>query len=101
MNPELTENLISIQRELIVAGAKNAALRLEIVTRQVDILPFDALYRLVAPEQAISELEEQELKRGRTISILRNLFILLPLLVTWLSLGFAALSYQQEIRNNP
>src|SRR5579859_8088010 len=93
MDPNLAAKLKSAQDTMKAAGADHAEMRLQMAAQHVDELPFDALYRLIDPDRAIDELEQAQSRRARLLSLLRNLFALAPLLLTWGSLGLATIAY--------
>lgn len=50
----------------------------------------------------VAEAAENQFARGATVlEAVRNIFILVPILVTWLSLGLAATAYAQIAQANP
>ena len=104
MVPTLTGKLKAAQDALYSAGAQHAVMRLQTAAQHVDELPFDALYRLIDPERAIDELEQAQARRARSLSLLRNIFALAPLILTWGALALATIAYQRELAanaNNP
>lgn len=100
-NEIVLHELASASAAIEKAGAKHAAARLLQLDDYATVLPPEALPRLLDPASILDELEETTSKwLGRWI-LLRNIFALFPLLITWFSLSVATSAYRDEIRQNP
>jgi hypothetical protein len=55
----------------------------------------EEIYLLLDPAKVESTAEDYFSRRAVSLESLRNIFILVPILVTWLSLGLAAVAYAQ------
>ncbi|HEX6796300.1 MAG TPA: hypothetical protein VF116_01150 [Ktedonobacterales bacterium] len=86
-----------VYRTLRNAGALFACRRLIAVDPEVDSLRFDVIRDIVGPQQVLDELDHSRGGTSRKLSAWRNVFALLPLLLTWLALGLASLAYHQEL----
>jgi hypothetical protein len=73
------------------SGIGAAAERLRTIDELVVTLSFPVIERLVAPQRVLAELDEAQTEPVRRLHGQRNLAALLPLLLTWLSIGLAVL----------
>lgn len=83
------------------AGAPHAAERLIAMDGSVGDLPFEDLTRLAGPERAADELGTAQQKTVRRLHAARNALALIPLLITWLALGWAGVLYRGELAAHP
>lgn len=97
----VAKELEQVYGDLHRAGAVFACQRLKDVDPEVDKLRFDVIREIVAPQQVFDELDQSGGKASRTISAWRNVFALLPLLLTWAALGWASLAYHQQLSAQP
>lgn len=85
------ENLSVLCAELTESGVETAAQRIWKIDEVVDTLSFPVVERLMAPERVLAELDEVQNEPVRRLHSLRNQAALMPLLLTWLSIGLAVL----------
>lgn len=85
------EKLSIVCADLTKSGVKAAAQRIQDVDSVVDTLPFPVIERLVAPDRLLTELDEVQSEPVRGLHSRRNQVALMPLLLTWLSIGVAVL----------
>lgn len=98
--PVLLE-LADIANELDKVNAKDAARRVRQLDSFAAALPPETLPRLVDSSSALDELEETLGKRAASLGLARNIFALLPLLLTWFSLWQATSAYHAQIQADP
>lgn len=97
----VAKELGEVYKDLRHAGAMFACKRLVDVDPEVEALRFDAIREIVAPHQVLDELDQVRGGFSRVLSATRNVFALLPLLLTWGALGLASLAYHQELAAHP
>lgn len=97
-HPDLARKLAAIATELERAGVSTSAKRLSLAAEHADELGPDELYRFLDPGRIQAELEEVKAKRTRHLSAIRNALALAPLLLTWLALALASISYATYIQ---
>lgn len=97
-HPDLARRLAHIAGELNQAGVSTSAKRLALAAEHADEMGPEELYRFLDPGRIQSELEEVKAKRTRRLSGIRNGLALAPLLLTWLALAFASISYAGYIQ---
>ena len=97
MGPEAAKRLGTAYKELQLAGAPDAARRVREIDNYVDKLDYSGLETLVDPELADEELAASRRRTVRRAHARRNIAALMPLLVTWIALGFASLAYEIEL----
>ncbi|GAA4232492.1 hypothetical protein GCM10022254_32510 [Actinomadura meridiana] len=85
------EKLIIVAAELAKSGVTTAERRIRDIDAVVDSLPFPVVERLVAPDRVLAELDDVQARPVRELHSLRNQTALLPLVLTWLSIGFAVM----------
>jgi ABC-type transporter Mla subunit MlaD len=90
------EKLSVVCAELTKADVNTAVRRIRDVDTVVDTLPFPVIERLVAPDRVLAELDDVQAEPVRRLHSRRNQVALLPLLLTWLSIGFAVLLQDNE-----
>ncbi|MEU4768015.1 hypothetical protein AB0H12_32670 [Actinosynnema sp. NPDC023794] len=90
-----------VYEELLGLGATDDAERLVTVNRAAARRDFPMLERLVAREHQLDQLEDIQHHQVRRITSLRNATALLPLVITWLLLGWASLLYQRQLTADP
>jgi hypothetical protein len=95
------DELASASTELEQAGAKHAAERLLQLDTYASVLTPEALPQLVDMDRALDELEEATSKGLARWVLLRNIFALFPLLMTWFSLSVATSVYHDEVLQHP
>jgi hypothetical protein len=93
---DAAEKLRAVHRELVDLGARRDAERLVATAdRAAERRDFTSLERLVAREHSLAELSEIQHGRVRGVVGWRNAAALVPLVTTWLLLGWASMSYQR------
>jgi hypothetical protein len=85
------EKLTVVCTELTKTGVTTAVRRVRDVDAVVDSLPFPVIERLVAPDRVLAELDDVQTRPVRRLHSLRNQAALLPLFLTWLTIGIAVL----------
>lgn len=85
------EKLSVLSTELTKSGVDTAARRMRDVDAVVGTLSFPVIERLVAPERVLAELDDVQNQPVRRLHSHRNQAALLPLFLTWLSIGLAVL----------
>lgn len=85
------ETLSIVCTDLTKSGVKTAAQRIQDIDTVVDTLPFPVIERLVAPDRVLTELDDVQSEPVRRLHSRRNQVALMPLLLTWLSIGVAVL----------
>ncbi|MEO6087695.1 MAG: hypothetical protein ABIQ18_31750 [Umezawaea sp.] len=95
------EKLRAVHAELLSLGARNDAERLVTTNRAAELRDFPMLERLVEREHQLEQLEDIQHHQVRRIVSLRNATALLPLVITWLLLGWASLLYQRQLTATP
>jgi hypothetical protein len=95
------ERLREVHAELRKRGARDDAERLVVANRAAALRDFPALERLVEREHRLDQLEDLQHHEIRRITSLRNGTALLPLVITWLLLGWASLLYQRQLTAEP
>jgi hypothetical protein len=83
------EKLTVVCVELAKANVTTAAQRIRDVDAVVGSLPFLVVERLLAPDRVLAELDDVQTRPVRRLHSLRNQAALLPLFLTWLSIGLA------------
>lgn len=83
--------------KLYAADAREAARQLVRLDRPK--LSIENLH-FFEPEQVLQAFEEDVTHGTRVLALLRNLFALLPLLLTWIALSVATFLYQQELASD-
>lgn len=85
------QQLSTLRAELEVAGADTAAERISQVDDVVATLSFPVVDRLLAADRVLAELDDVHNKPVQRLHAHRNQAALLPLFLTWLSIGLAVL----------
>ncbi|MCC8245551.1 hypothetical protein [Saccharothrix luteola] len=93
--------LRAVHEELLSLGAGDDAERLVVANRAAALRDFPMLERLVVREHRLDQLEDLQHHQVRRITSLRNATALLPLVITWLLLGWASLLYQRQLTADP
>jgi hypothetical protein len=93
--------LSDVHKELVRLGAATDAARLAAVDTAAENRDFDALDRLAVTERPLDELAEIQHSRVRRIVGWRNAIAIVPLMITWLLLGWASLDYRHELGRYP
>jgi hypothetical protein len=94
---EAAKKLDDVYKDLRRRGASSDAQRLLVIDRTAERRDFPALERLAASGQPLDELSEIETGAVRRLVGWRNAAALLPLLATWLLLGWASFNYQHQL----
>lgn len=71
--------------------------RLWKVRKEYESTPPNEIYLLLNPAEVGATAEAQFVKSAREIEGWRNILVLAPLMLTWISLGLASLAYSQSI----
>ena len=100
LGQEAAAKLSAASGQLRVAGAPKAAVRIREIDGYIDRLDYSGLEARIDPDLTSDELAGAQRGKLRRAHQLRNIFALAPLLVTWLSLGFAAWQYKDELATN-
>jgi hypothetical protein len=98
---EAAEALGHAYQTLKDRGATGDAQRLLAVEAAAERRDFPALERSVAAGQPLTELSEIEHAKVRRVVGWRNAAALVPLLLTWLFLGWASYRYQEQLDADP
>ena len=85
------KNLSDLSTELTKSGVHTATQRIRDIDTVVGTLSFPVIERLVAPERVLVELDDVQNQPVRRLHSQRNQAALLPLFLTWLSIGLAVL----------
>jgi hypothetical protein len=85
--------------EKVAGGIFNK--QLMFVRQQMPKIAPEDIYLLLDPAKVESTTEDYFSRWAITLEAVRNIFILLPILVTWLSLGLAAVAYAQIYSHYP
>lgn len=91
LGSDAAEKLTVVCAELTKSGVTTAVRRIRDIDAVVDTLPFPVIERLVAPDRVLTELDDVQTRPVRRLHSLRNQAALLPLFLTWLSIGLAVL----------
>lgn len=86
---------------LVSHGAHQDAERLSATDKAAERRDFPALERLVVTDHSLAELSEIQHGQVRMVVGWRNAAALVPLLVTWLFLGWASFSYHHQLQRHP
>jgi hypothetical protein len=95
------DQLSAACEQLRSAGADAAADRISGIDQYVGTADYPILEKLADPELAADELAGLRQRPVRRAHAWRNAVALLPLLVTWIALGFASIYYRAELRAHP
>lgn len=66
-------------------------MRISKIDEVVETLPFPVIERLLAPERVLADLDEAQNEPVRRLHAQRNQIALVPLILTWLTIGLAVL----------
>jgi len=97
-HPNLARRLADVSSQLNRAGVPTSAKRLSLAAEHADEMGPEELYQFLDPGRIQSELEEVKANRTRRLSGIRNWLALAPLLLTWIALAFASISYASYIQ---
>jgi hypothetical protein len=98
---DAAEKLSVVRDKLLTLGAAADAERLLAVDKAAERRDFEALERLTVTERSLDELIEVQHSRVRRLVGWRNATALLPLMITWLLLGWATWDYHRELTLHP
>jgi methyl-accepting chemotaxis protein len=98
---ELASELQRAHDRVRRAGALGVAERILMAADAVEDADAEALARIIDPGRAVSEIEEAKNFWTHQLTAARNVVALLPLLLTWGALGFAAFDYANYIAKHP
>jgi hypothetical protein len=87
--------------QLRAAGAPHAADRILGINAYAGRSDFATLKALADPDLAADELAGALQRPVRRLHTTRNALALVPLLLTWIALGFAAIAYRNELSAHP
>jgi len=98
---DAAQKLRAVHDELLRHGAAGDAQRLRTINTAAEQRDFGSLERLAIRGHSLDELSEIKHGRVRLVVGWRNVAALLPLLVTWLLLGWASISYHRALTEHP
>jgi hypothetical protein len=93
--------LQAVHGDLVRLGAAADADRLAALDKLAERRDYESLERLTAAGLPLDDLSEVQHSRVRRVVGLRNAAALLPLLTTWLLLGWASIDYRNELVAHP
>ncbi len=93
----LTKQLESILTEAKALGASTGVQRIELICNQYEKLSSDTAYRWIDPGAFQQEIEDAQSHKIELWHIARNCISLMPLILTWFALFFAANGYQHDV----
>jgi hypothetical protein len=96
-DPKLAEELTKLHEDLIRAGAKAAAERLNQAAENANDLEAQGIFRAIDPARTVSEIEAVQGRNAARLTAVRNVLALLPLLLTWFSLALASAQYSSYV----
>ncbi|HUN34013.1 MAG TPA: hypothetical protein VMU95_18585 [Trebonia sp.] len=99
--PDAATRLTAASAQLRVAGAPDSAKRVVDIDREVTRGDYATLEALVDPQRAENELAAAQQPKVRLAHTVRNSLALVPLLLTWIALGFASQAYRAELQAHP
>lgn len=95
------EKLQAVHEKLVDHDAAADAERLIAVNQAAAQRDLPMLERLVERERRLDQLEELQHRKLRRVVSARNATALLPLVITWLLLGWSSILYQQQLNDHP
>lgn len=100
-NSTTTEQGTSFDNDLADLKQKKFAERLTFLRQQSPRISPEEIYLLLDPTEVEDAAEEHFARLAYTLESWRSSLVLLPVLITWLSLGLAALAYTQSYPIHP
>lgn len=98
--PDAARRLSELEDELVRVGASSDVKRLRIADDAAKRRDFLLLERFVATGIPLDELSDRQYAKVRQIVGFRNAAALLPLILTWLALSWAAANYYSEVHKD-
>lgn len=93
--------LLEIERELLETGASLSAQRLAVIRQGLPESSIAELYAFIDPDSMIREIIGTYHLRLRRLELIRNLFVVAPLVLSWTALIWALFAYQQALAQTP
>jgi hypothetical protein len=90
--------LVSTLRKI---GATSIIQRIDIVSESLDFFTPSSVVTFLDPVGSSISYENEQGKYLARFNIIRNIFILLPVVFTWLGLTIAVSSYQKYVASHP
>ncbi|MBB5830035.1 hypothetical protein [Micromonospora carbonacea] len=99
--PDAAGKLRKVYDQLVALGAGADAERLLVLDHAAGRRDYVALERMLAIEHPLDQLSELQHSRLRNLVGWRNAVVLVPLLFTWLVLGWASWRYHEQLKEHP
>lgn len=96
-DPNVEGNLRSLLEDAQKKGAVDSIHRLALLGRLFNKVTVEEAYQLINPDDVLQEVGEATIRKSRIgiLQVLRNIFSLAPLMLTWVGLFLASSAYQQ------